>query len=37
MDGATDYAGNPRLRNGFVDIGCYQYCPLLDGLRMVFR
>ena len=37
MDGATDYAGNPRLRNGFVDIGCYQYCPLLEGLRMVFR
>ena len=37
MEGGTEYAGNPRLRNGVVDIGCYQYCPLLDGLRMVFR
>ena len=24
MDDATDLAGNPRLRDGNVDIGCYQ-------------
>jgi hypothetical protein len=34
MEDGTDLAGNPRLRDGKVDIGCYQCW--LDPVGMVF-
>ena len=34
MADATDFAGNPRLRDGKVDIGCYQCW--LDPVGIVF-
>ena len=34
MEDGTDLAGNPRLRDGKVDIGCYQCW--LNPVGMVF-
>jgi hypothetical protein len=36
MEDEPDYAGNPRLRDGKVDIGCYQCWLDPVGLRLVF-
>jgi hypothetical protein len=34
---ATDLAGNPRVREGKVDIGCYQCWLKLKGTHMIVR
>ena len=37
MEDGTDYAGNPRLRDGKVDIGCYQCWLPTFGMLLHFR
>ena len=37
MADGVDLAGNPRLCNGVVDAGCYQYWPSGNGLLLLFR
>lgn len=37
MASATDLAGNPRLYEGAVDIGCYQNCERAPGMIITFR
>ena len=37
MEDETDYAGNPRLRDGKVDIGCYQCWLDPIGMTLLFR
>ena len=37
MAKATDLAGNPRLRDGKVDIGCYQNWDPVPGMLLILR
>ena len=37
MEDGTDLAGNPRLRDGKADIGCYQCWLEPTGMAIVFR
>ena len=34
---ATDLAGNPRVRDGAVSIGCYEFWPLASGFLLLIR
>jgi hypothetical protein len=33
-DEAKDFIGNPRVRDGLVDIGCYQYWLMPNGMTL---
>ena len=37
MSAATDFAGNGRVNDGHVDIGCYESYLIPEGLKIIFR